>query len=93
LIRSLPELHPRSDAVSNAAPERADHELFFNCVYARIDSRRVQLLTRTGLDWTDKYPSVIAAVANVQAKTASLVTRGSGQSSINQRQSGFDGFR
>ena len=23
---------------------------------ARIDNGRVQLLTRTGLDWTDKYP-------------------------------------
>ena len=25
---------------------------------ARIDNARAQLLTRTGLDWTDKYPSV-----------------------------------
>ena len=24
---------------------------------ARIDNGRAQLLTRTGLDWTDKYPS------------------------------------
>ena len=24
---------------------------------ARIDNGRVQLLTRTGLDWTDKYPA------------------------------------
>jgi bifunctional non-homologous end joining protein LigD len=24
---------------------------------ARIDNGRVQLLTRTGLDWTDKYPN------------------------------------
>src|SRR5271154_6771360 len=37
---------------------------------ARIDHGRAQLLTRTGLDWTDKYPSVIAALANVKAKTA-----------------------
>jgi hypothetical protein len=37
---------------------------------ARIDNDRVQLLTRTGLDWTDKYPSAIAALANVKAKTA-----------------------
>jgi bifunctional non-homologous end joining protein LigD len=37
---------------------------------ARIDNGRVQLLTRTGLDWTDKYPSAIAALANVKAKTA-----------------------
>ena len=37
---------------------------------ARIDNGRAQLLTRTGLDWTDKYPSAIAALANVTAKTA-----------------------
>jgi DNA ligase D-like protein (predicted ligase) len=39
---------------------------------ARIDHGRVQLLTRTGLDWTDKYPSAIAALANVRVKTAYL---------------------
>jgi ATP-dependent DNA ligase len=37
---------------------------------ARLDDGCVQLLTRTGLDWTDKYPSVIAALANVAAQTA-----------------------
>jgi bifunctional non-homologous end joining protein LigD len=37
---------------------------------ARIDNRRVQLLTRTGLDWTEKYPAPIAALAGVKAKTA-----------------------
>src|SRR5215471_4799155 len=37
---------------------------------ARIDNGRMQLLTRTGLDWTDKYPSAIAALAGVKAKTA-----------------------
>jgi DNA ligase D-like protein (predicted ligase) len=37
---------------------------------ARIDNGRVQLLTRTGLDWTAKYPSAIAALANVEVKTA-----------------------
>jgi bifunctional non-homologous end joining protein LigD len=31
---------------------------------ARIDNGRVQLLTRTGLDWTAKYPSAIAALKN-----------------------------
>jgi len=28
---------------------------------ARIERGRVQLLTRTGLDWSDKYPNVVAA--------------------------------
>ena len=37
---------------------------------ARIDNGRVQLLTRTGRDWTDKYPSVVTALECVRAKTA-----------------------
>jgi bifunctional non-homologous end joining protein LigD len=37
---------------------------------ARIDNCRVQLLTRTGLDWTDKYISAIAPLANVRVKAA-----------------------
>jgi ATP-dependent DNA ligase len=37
---------------------------------ARIDNGRVQLLTRTGLDWTAQYPSAIAALANLKVKTA-----------------------
>jgi ATP-dependent DNA ligase len=39
---------------------------------ARIDNGCVQLLTRTGLEWTDKYPSAIAALANLNVKTAYL---------------------
>ena len=39
---------------------------------ARIDNGRVRLLTRTGLDWTDKYPSAIAALTNLNVKTAYL---------------------
>jgi ATP-dependent DNA ligase len=39
---------------------------------ARIDNGRVQLLTRTGLDWTAKYPSAGAALANLNVKAAYL---------------------
>jgi DNA ligase D-like protein (predicted ligase) len=39
---------------------------------ARIDGGRVRLLTRTGLDWTHKYPSAIAALSNLNARTAYL---------------------
>jgi DNA ligase D-like protein (predicted ligase) len=39
---------------------------------ARIDNGVAQLLTRTGLDWTGKYPSVIAALSNLNVKTAYL---------------------
>ena len=37
---------------------------------ARIDNGRVQLLTRTGLDWTGKYPTAVAALANLKVKIA-----------------------
>jgi DNA ligase D-like protein (predicted ligase) len=39
---------------------------------ARIDNGHAQLLTRTGLDWTAKYPSAAAALANLNVKTAYL---------------------
>ena len=39
---------------------------------ARIERGRVQLLTRTGLDWSAKYPSAVAALATVRATTAYL---------------------
>ena len=39
---------------------------------ARIDNGRAQLLTRTGLDWTEKYPSAIAALSHLSVKTAYL---------------------
>jgi bifunctional non-homologous end joining protein LigD len=32
---------------------------------ARIDNGRAQLLTRTGLDWTTKYPKVIEALTTL----------------------------
>src|ERR1700722_11686129 len=41
-------------------------------IAARIDNGRVQLLTRTGLDWTAKYPSAVAALANVNVPAAYL---------------------
>jgi bifunctional non-homologous end joining protein LigD len=39
---------------------------------ARIDNGRVQLLTRTGLDWAGKYPGAVAALANVNVQAAYL---------------------
>ena len=42
-------------------------------ISARIDNGVVQLLTRTGLDWTGKYPSAVAAsLADLNVKTAYL---------------------
>jgi hypothetical protein len=39
---------------------------------ARLDNGRVQLLTRPGLDWTNKYPGAAAALANLNVETAYL---------------------
>jgi DNA ligase D-like protein (predicted ligase) len=65
---------------------------------ARIDNGRAQLLTRTGLDWSDKYPSLVAALANVKAKTTYLDGElcgvdDSGLPSFAQTQAATDGER
>jgi DNA ligase D-like protein (predicted ligase) len=39
---------------------------------ARLDNGDVRLLTRTGLDWTSKYPIVVEALAELPASTAYL---------------------
>ena len=39
-------------------------------MHARLDRGTVKLLTRTGLDWTRKYPAIVAAVAALGAQQA-----------------------
>src|SRR3954454_21293774 len=39
---------------------------------ARLDDDVVRLLTRTGLDWTTKYPVIAEALAELPVKTAYL---------------------
>jgi bifunctional non-homologous end joining protein LigD len=41
-------------------------------MHARLDRGAVRLLTRTGLDWTHKYPAIAAAVASLEARQAYL---------------------
>src|SRR5438309_11309200 len=41
-------------------------------MHARLDRGAVRLLTRTGLDWTRKYPAIAAAVAALGARQAYL---------------------
>ena len=38
----------------------------------RLDRGAVKLLTRTGLDWTHKYPPIAAAVSALDARQAYL---------------------
>jgi bifunctional non-homologous end joining protein LigD len=48
------------------------HEIKFDGfrMAARIERGQVQLLTRSGLDWTTKYPATAAAFAKLPVKTA-----------------------
>jgi ATP-dependent DNA ligase len=39
-------------------------------MHARLDRRRVSLLTRIGLDWTHKYPFIAAALSVLPANQA-----------------------
>jgi ATP-dependent DNA ligase len=50
------------------------HEIKFDGyrMHARLDRGAVHLLTRTGLDWTHKYPAIAAAVASLPARRAYL---------------------
>src|SRR6266853_1635819 len=41
-------------------------------MHARLDAGRVQILTRRGNDWTDKYPAVAQAIAGLPALNAYL---------------------
>src|SRR5271156_4608551 len=41
-------------------------------MHARLDRGRAQLLTRTGLDWTHKYPPIAAALSVLPTKQAYL---------------------
>jgi bifunctional non-homologous end joining protein LigD len=48
------------------------HEVAFDGhrMAARIDHGDVQLLTRSGQDWTDKYPSIVEALEQLPVETA-----------------------
>jgi len=41
-------------------------------MHARLDRGKIQLLTRTGLDWSRRYPRTIEALRSLSVKTAYL---------------------
>src|SRR5215813_13791504 len=61
-------------SLSENAPDQGNwvHELKFDGyrTQARLVSGKVVLLTRKGLDWTKKFPTVAKAIAKLPAKTA-----------------------
>jgi DNA ligase D-like protein (predicted ligase) len=74
---ALPQwIRPQLTRLVDAAPEGDQwlHEIKFDGyrMHARLDHGSVRLLTRTGLDWTHKYPAIAAAVAALGAHQAYL---------------------
>src|SRR5215469_5131465 len=63
---TLPQwIRPQLTRLVDAAPEGDQwlHEIKFDGyrIHTRLERGVVRLLTRTGLDWTHKYPAIAAA--------------------------------
>ena len=74
---SLPQwIKPQLTQLVDQAPDGPDwlHEIKFDGyrIHARLDRSAVRLLTRTGLDWTHKYPPIATAVSSIEAEQAYL---------------------
>jgi bifunctional non-homologous end joining protein LigD len=74
---ALPQwIRPRLTQLVDEAPEGAAwlHEISFDGyrMQARLDRGAMRLLTRTGLDWTHKYPAIAEAMASLPAEQAYL---------------------
>ena len=69
-------IRPQLTKLVDAPPEGSDwlHEIKFDGyrMHARLDRGTVQLLTRNGLDWTEKYPAIASAVSSLGARQAYL---------------------
>src|SRR6201984_1298 len=69
-------IKPQLTRLVDQAPDGPEwlHEIKFDGyrMHARLDHGAVRLLTRTGLDWTHKYPAIAAAVASLGARQAYL---------------------
>src|SRR5258705_1330052 len=67
---------PQLTQLVGAAPDGDDwlQEIKFDGyrMHARLDRGAVHLLTRTGLDWTHKYPAIADAVSSIGARQAYL---------------------
>src|SRR5438270_5706494 len=67
---------PQLCKLVDAAPQGPEwlHEIKYDGyrMHARLDHGRVLLLTRTGLDWTHKYPVIADALSPLPAKQAYL---------------------
>ncbi len=69
-------IKPQLTKLVDQPPEGPEwlHEIKFDGyrMHARLDRGAVRLLTRTGLDWTHKYPAIAAALTSLPARQAYL---------------------
>jgi bifunctional non-homologous end joining protein LigD len=69
-------IKPQLAKLVEKAPDGLDwlHELKLDGyrMHARFDVGRVQILTRRGNEWTDKYPVIAKAIAGLPAQNAYL---------------------
>src|SRR5947209_1372476 len=67
---------PQLAKLVDKAPDGSEwlHELKLDGyrMHARLDGARVQILTRRGNDWTDKYPAIAKSIAGLPARNAYL---------------------
>ncbi len=65
---------PSLATLADKAPDGGDwiHEIKFDGyrIQARLDHGKVKLLTRRGLDWTKKFPTIAQAIADLPAQAA-----------------------
>jgi bifunctional non-homologous end joining protein LigD len=71
----LPDfVKPYLATLAEKAPDSDNwiHEIKFDGyrLQARLDGGKVELLTRKGLDWTGKFPTIAAAIAKLPAESA-----------------------
>jgi ATP-dependent DNA ligase len=76
-MTALPQwVRPQPTQLVDAAPEGDQwfHEIKYDGyrMHARLDRGAVKLLTRTGLDWTHKYPAIAEAIASLDTRQAYL---------------------
>ena len=76
----LPQwIRPQLTGLIDAAPDGPAwlHEIKFDGyrMHARLDRGAVRMLSRTGLNWTHKYPTIAAAVSSLGAREAYLDRR------------------
>ena len=69
-------IKPQLTRLAEEAPKGTDwlHEIKYDGyrMHARIDAEKIQLLTRTGLDWSHRYKRTIESLRSLKVKSAHL---------------------